>query len=160
MARPTEPMKPTPPGYPRPAQGLRRGLYVVLGVLFVILAVLGALLPVLPCTPFVLLASASFVRSSPRLHQWLLSSRWFGPMLRDWQRYRGVRKRVKVVAVLLILLTVSASILLGNLAWPLILLLVTLAVIGLTVVLRLPVVPGEPVKGVEWETGVASSRDR
>ena len=141
-------MNPSPTPSPPPTHGLRRGLYLVLGVIFLALAVLGAVLPVLPCTPFVLLASASFVRSSPRLHHWLLSSRWFGPMLRDWHRYRGVRRRVKGVAVALIFVTISATLYFGNLTWPLLILLIILALTGIVVVLRLPTVPTSSESGV------------
>lgn len=128
---------------PRPVGPIRRAVYVTLGLLFVGLAVLGVLLPVLPTTPFVLLASYFFVRSSPRLHGWLLRSRVFGRFLRDWQRHRGVRPRVKVVAVLMLLTAVTLSLVLGNLPWPLVVLLVGLALVGLTVVLRLPVIREE-----------------
>jgi uncharacterized protein len=125
---------------PPAATGLRRVLYAGLGLFFIGLAVLGVVLPVLPTTPFLLLASYFFVRSSPCLHAWLLRSRLFGGLLRDWQRHRGVRPRVKVTAVLVLLTAVTLSIALGGLPWPLIALLVVLAAIGLVVVLRLPLI--------------------
>ena len=129
---------------PQPVHGVRRVVYVGLGLFFVALGVLGAMLPLLPTTPFLLLASYFFVRSSARLHGWLLRSRLFGGFLRDWQRYRGVRPRVKVTALLVMATTVTLSVVLGRLSWPLILLLVGLASIGAVVVLRLPVIR-EPV---------------
>jgi hypothetical protein len=97
-------------------------------------------LPVLPTTPFLLVASACFVRSSPALNQRLLRSRLFGPLLRDWQQHRGVRLHVKVTAVTVLLGTVAASILFGELSLPPLILLILLALVGLVVVLRLPVV--------------------
>ncbi|MFO0841017.1 MAG: YbaN family protein [Gemmataceae bacterium] len=125
---------------PPAATGFRRALYVALGLFFVGLAVLGALLPVLPTTPFLLLASFFFVRSSERLHHWLLRSRLFGPLLRDWQKHRGVRPRVKLVALLMLCCAVSASAVFGRLPWYLIGMLVVLAGIGAVVVIRLPVI--------------------
>ena len=120
--------------------GPRAGLYVVLGCIFVALGAIGAVLPVMPTTPFLLLASFFFLRSSPRLNDRLMRSPFFGPFLRDWNEHRGVRPRVKVIAVTLMLAAVAASILWGNLSWPVIAILLVLAAIGLTVVLCLPVV--------------------
>jgi len=108
------------------------------------LGILGAMLPVMPTTPFLLAASFFFARSSPRLNHWLLNSPVFGPFLRDWDRHRGVRLRVKVVAVVAMVTAVAASIVWGNLAWPIIVLLLMLATIGLTVVIKLPVIRDAP----------------
>jgi uncharacterized membrane protein YbaN (DUF454 family) len=130
--------------------GIRRMLYVALGLFFVGLAVLGVVLPVLPTTPFVLLASYFFVRSSPRLHGWLLRSRVFGGLLRDWQRHRAVRPRVKVVAVLVLVAAVAASALFANLPLPALLGLLALGAVGLVVVLRLPVLR-EPATAAQEE---------
>jgi uncharacterized membrane protein YbaN (DUF454 family) len=124
-------------------RGPRRLLYVLLGLFFVGLAVLGVVLPVLPTTPFLLLASFFFVRSSRRLHAWLLRSRLFGGMLRDWDKHRAVRPHVKLTAVTLIPLVITTSAVLGNLSWPLVLMLCVLGLIGLIVVLLLPVVRDE-----------------
>lgn len=138
---------------PPAVHGVRRVVYVGLGLFFVGLGVLGALLPVLPTTPFLLLASYFFVRSSVRLHAWLLRSRLFGGFLRDWQRHRGVRPRVKLTALLVMATTVALSIVLGQLAWPLVVLLVGLASIGAVVVLRLPVIR-EPVLVPQEESAI------
>jgi uncharacterized membrane protein YbaN (DUF454 family) len=134
-------------GLARPpvARGARRLLYVALGMFFVGLAVLGVVLPVLPTTPFLLLASYFFVRSSPRLHGWLLRSRLFGGFLHDWQRHRAVRPRVKVVAVAVLVAAVSASALLADLSLPLLIGLFALGSLGLVVVLRLPVLREDPL---------------
>jgi uncharacterized protein len=118
--------------------GLRRALFVVAGLVFVGIGGLGVVLPVLPTTPFLLLASYCFVRSSPRLNRWLLRNRVFGPFLRDWQRHRGVRLHVKIAAVLVLILGLGISLALVQPAWPWALAIVGLGMIGLIVVLRLP----------------------
>jgi uncharacterized membrane protein YbaN (DUF454 family) len=132
---------PVPPPLVR---GLRGVAYTALGCVFVGLGVLGAVLPVLPTTPFLLAAGFFFVRSSPRLNDRLLHSPLFGPFLRDWHQHRGVRLRVKVRAVALMLAAVTASIVWGNLSWPVLVLLLVLAAVGLVVVLRLPVIRDAP----------------
>ncbi len=126
--------------HPRAVTGLWRILYIGLGLFFVGMAVLGAMLPVLPTTPFLLLASYFFVRSSERLHRWLLESRLFGPMLQDWHRHRAVRPRVKILALSMLVIAVLCSAILGRLRWELVLMLVGLASIGAVVVIRLPVI--------------------
>jgi uncharacterized membrane protein YbaN (DUF454 family) len=133
-----------PTDAPKHLTGLRRWVYVALGLFFVNLAVLGVFLPILPTTPFLLLAAFFFARSSARLHRWLLRSRLFGPMIQDWQKHRGVRPRVKVVALSLMPLVVFSSAYFGRLPWYLVVLLITLAGVGAVVVLRLPTVRDVP----------------
>jgi uncharacterized membrane protein YbaN (DUF454 family) len=127
-------MSDRPPQY----RGFRRAISIVLGCLFVAIGAVGALLPVLPTTPFLLLAAFFFVRSSPRLYHWLLRSPFFGPFLKDWQRHRGVRTRVKVTAIAVMVAAVGASIIWGNLSAPALIALLVLAGIGMAVVISLP----------------------
>jgi len=78
---------------------LIRGVWVVLGLFFVVLGAIGVVLPGWPTTPFLLVAVACFARSSPRLYDWLLENRFFGPTIRDYREGRGLRLRVKIVAL-------------------------------------------------------------
>jgi uncharacterized membrane protein YbaN (DUF454 family) len=117
---------------------------MALGCLFVGIGALGVVLPVLPTTPFLLVAAFFFVRSSPRLYHWLLRSPLFGPFLRDWQQHRGIRPRVRVTAAVVMFAAVAASIVWGDLSWPLLVLLLVLAAVGLGVVFRLPVIRDAP----------------
>lgn len=106
---------PPHPPPPVPATGLKRLLFVCAGLLCVGLAYLGALLPGLPTTPWVLLASYCFARSSPRLQRWLKRSPFFGRLLHDWERHRGIRKPVKVFSVCLVVTVVTLSVALSSL---------------------------------------------
>lgn len=74
-------------------------LYKPLGFFFVGLAALGAFLPLLPTTPFLLLAAACFAKSSERWHQWLLNNRTFGPIIKRWEQNRCVSKITKTVSI-------------------------------------------------------------
>jgi uncharacterized membrane protein YbaN (DUF454 family) len=92
-----------------PAMALRV-LFAALGTLFLGLGVLGAVLPILPTTPFVLLAAACYVRASPRLYSWLLGTRAFGPLIREWREHRSIPWRTKLFAIGMMAATLSASI--------------------------------------------------
>lgn len=81
-----------------------------MGLLFLLLGGIGVVLPLLPTTPFVLLAAACFARSSPRLHGWLLGSELFGPMLRDWENKKCVSLKVKILAILMMAMVGGISI--------------------------------------------------
>lgn len=122
-------------------------LYLPLAGLCFALALAGLALPGLPTTPFVLLTSWCLVRSSPRLDARLRSSRLFGQLLCDWERERGLRAGTKRVALLGIAIGVSISLLLGQLSWPLQLLVVAAAAYGAWFVWRLPTVREQPDSG-------------
>lgn len=76
--------------------------YNAAGVLAVLLGILGVFLPLLPTTPFLLLASWCFARGSDRLHRWLLSHRVFGDYLRNFEAGRGIPLKAKVVATVML----------------------------------------------------------
>jgi uncharacterized membrane protein YbaN (DUF454 family) len=105
----------------------------VIGILAVLLGILGIFLPLLPTTPFLLLASACFARGSKPLHNWLLNHRVFGDYLRNFEEGNGIPLKAKVVAT---------ALLWGSLAWSishfdLIALRLALATIGTAVTVYL-----------------------
>lgn len=79
------------------------------GIFFVGLAGLGVVLPLLPTTPFLLVATACFAKSSPRFHQKLLDNKVFGPLITNWRETRSIPKKAKVIALLSIILTMIYS---------------------------------------------------
>ena len=87
-----------------------RALYVVLGFTALALGIAGIVLPVLPTTPFVLLAAACFARGSTRFHDWLLGHALFGPIIIEWQQYGSIPWRTKMVAIVLMSCTLTVSI--------------------------------------------------
>jgi uncharacterized membrane protein YbaN (DUF454 family) len=87
----------------------RRVLLLVLGGLCFALGLVGAFVPLLPTTPFLLLAAACWARSSPRFHAWLLAHRLFGPTLRSWEAHRALPPGVKGRAIALLVVVMSAS---------------------------------------------------
>jgi uncharacterized membrane protein YbaN (DUF454 family) len=81
------------------ATGPLRAVLLALGFVFVGLATLGVVLPLLPTTPYLLLAAACFARSSHRFYRVLLGNRIFGPLIRDWREHRAIPLRAKVIAI-------------------------------------------------------------
>jgi uncharacterized membrane protein YbaN (DUF454 family) len=76
-----------------------RLLWQSLGVTCVALGVVGIVLPLLPTTPFLLLAAYAFGKSSPRLHAWITNHPRFGPPLREWKDHGAISRRAKTLAV-------------------------------------------------------------
>jgi uncharacterized membrane protein YbaN (DUF454 family) len=96
---------------------LRRSGLILAGFVFTGLAAAGVLLPLVPTTPFLLLAGACFARSSPRFHGWLLRNRAFGPYLGQWQRDRTIPRSAKRKAYLLVAATFAISIAVVDIGW-------------------------------------------
>jgi len=79
---------------------VKRSVFFAAGSLLVAVGFVGAFLPLLPTTPFLILAAACFARSSPRLENWLLNHRQFGPMLRAWREHGAIPVKAKILACL------------------------------------------------------------
>jgi hypothetical protein len=79
---------------------LKKGLLIFLGSLFTLLGLVGVFVPVLPTTPFLLLASFCYAKSSDKLNNWLINHRIFGAYIGSYMKYRAVRKDMKIRAVL------------------------------------------------------------
>lgn len=121
-----------------------RLMYAALGTLFVLLGIAGALLPVLPTTPFMLLAAGCYARASTRFYNWLLNSRAFGPTILEWRRHRSIPWRVKLGAIGLMAVTFGISIVFF-VPWPE--LQIALAVFGLLLAAHLYRIPSRDRPG-------------
>ncbi len=90
-------------------RSVSRYLFLVAGTLFLAVGMIGIVLPILPTTPFLLLAAACYGRSSARCHRWLVTNRLFGCYLSDYLCGRGVPWRVKAGALLFLWAVITAS---------------------------------------------------
>jgi len=88
---------------------LLRWILVSLGTLFVGLGILGIFLPLLPTTPFLLLAAACYVRSSKRFYHWLLNNKWFGSYIKNYKEKKRIPLKAKILSISLLWITILAS---------------------------------------------------
>ena len=125
-----------------------RAALVLAGSLFVVVGLAGIFLPVLPTTPFLLLAAACYARASRRFYNALLNSRLFGPAILEWHEHRAIAWRTKLTAIALLALTLAVSILffVEN-TW----LRVALALFGLALAAWLYRIPSRDAPA--WATG-------
>ena len=121
----------------------RRAFFVVAGTLFLALGIVGIFVPLLPTTPFLLLASACYLRGSERMHAWLLGHGRLGAYIRAYEQGRGIPLRAKVVA--LAMLWGSVAYAACRFPIPLLQAVLVLTAAGVTVyLLRLPTFHGRP----------------
>jgi uncharacterized protein len=105
-------------------------IFIIAGTFFVLLGVIGIFLPLIPTTPFLLLGTALYARSSKRYYLWLLNNKWFGKYIKNYQEGKGVPIKVKILSISLMWATILISILLvlENLIFKIILLAIAFAV--------------------------------
>lgn len=108
---------------------MKRIILLIIGWLAMALATLGVILPLLPTTPFLLLAAWCFARSSPRFHHWLLHRSLFGPYLRHWQKHRALPPKAKGRMVVFTVITFAVSLWLVNILWVRLLLVCLLCIL-------------------------------
>ena len=131
---------------PRPHDSrLVRLACIVAGFVALALGLIGIVVPVLPTTPFVLLAAACFARGSVRLHDAMLAHRIAGPIIHEWQTHRAMPRRAKRYAYVLMLLSFGSSILLMSSNWH----RSMLAMLGLVLLFFLWRVPVREIAGRE-----------
>jgi len=118
-----------------------RILLVVIGSLSVVAGVIGILLPLVPTTPFLLLAAWCFARSSPRFYGLLLGNRWFGPYIKNYRDGRGMTAGAKISTLIVLWIAIGFG---AGFVAPMMWLRVVLVAIasGVTLyLLRLPTTP-------------------
>jgi uncharacterized membrane protein YbaN (DUF454 family) len=113
-----------------------RTAYLLVGHTSMAVGFVGIFVPLLPTTPFVLLAAVCYSRGSERFHTWLHDHPRFGPMIRSWREHGAIGRRAKIAASITLLLSITFSVIRLDLPWNAIALLVCASV--LTFILTRP----------------------
>ena len=87
-----------------------RVFWLTIGFLSLGLGIIGILLPVLPTTPFVLLAAFCFAKSSEKFHSMLVNHKTFGPLIKDWDEYGAINRNAKILAVTMMAFVFGVSV--------------------------------------------------
>jgi uncharacterized protein len=83
---------------------------IFLGSFFVLLGIVGIIIPLIPTTPFLLLAAFFYAKSSDKLYHWLLNTKWLGEYIKSFQSGEGIPRRAKYIAIIVLWLTTGYSI--------------------------------------------------
>lgn len=89
---------------------IKRLLFVTLGTIFLVVGIVGILVPVLPTTPFLLLAASFYARGSKKFHNWLVNNRILGAYLKHYVNGKGMPLRVKLFTILLLWTAISFTV--------------------------------------------------
>jgi len=89
---------------------LSRWILIIIGSFFTGLGILGIFLPLLPTTPFLLLAAACYIRSSERFYNWLMNNKWLGRYIKNYLEGKGVSLKSKVLSISLLWITIGYSV--------------------------------------------------
>jgi uncharacterized protein len=136
----------------------RKVLFNILGTIFVGLGIAGIILPLVPATPFLLLASACYLRGSDRLHGWLMNHRLMGPYLRNFKEQRAMPRGAKIGTIALLWISIAFSVVAID-RLTVRITLVVIAICTTTYVLRLRTLrPASTMSTNIDDTGVPSER--
>jgi uncharacterized membrane protein YbaN (DUF454 family) len=112
------------------SEKLKRQLLIIAGTLSLAIGIIGIFVPLLPTTPFLLLAAGCYLRSSQRFYNWLMGNRWLGAYIRNYFEGRGIPVKVKIFIIALLWVTIGISIWL--VAKPLVTVILLIVAIGVT----------------------------
>lgn len=112
------------------SEKIKRQLLLAAGTLSLAIGIVGIFVPILPTTPFLLLAAGCYLRSSQRFYNWLMGNRFFGNYIRNYIEGRGIPLKVKLFIIILLWVTIGISIWL--VAKPLVTIILLIVAVGVT----------------------------
>ncbi len=107
-----------------------RKILIGSGTFFLILGIIGIFLPILPTTPFLLLAAACYAKGSKKFYNWLINNKWFGEYIKNYREKRGIPLSVKIISITILWITIAFStfIIVSNLLIQIILIIISVGV--------------------------------
>jgi uncharacterized protein len=119
---------------------IKRYLFITLGTVFVVIGMIGIFVPVLPTTPFLLLAAFFYLRGSKRFYDWLINNKVCGSYIRNYIEGRGMPLRVKIFTIALLWTGIGISI---WLTYPNLIVLIILLLVAIGVTLHIALLKGK-----------------
>ncbi len=90
-----------------------RLFWIALGAITLILAVVGLILPVMPTVPFVIISAYCFARGYPKVYDWMLANKYFGPIIKDWQERGAISRKTKWITTISLIAALILAYVLG-----------------------------------------------
>ena len=105
-------------------------LLVYSGTFFLVIGIIGIFIPILPTTPFLLLAAACYARGSKKFYNWLINNKWLGEYIKNYREGRGIPSKVKILSITFLWITIAFStfIIVSNLLIQIILIIIAVGV--------------------------------
>ena len=105
-------------------------LLIFLGTFFLIISFIGIFIPILPTTPFLLLAAACYAKGSKKFYNWLINNKWFGEYIKNYRERKGIPFSVKIISITILWITIAFSIfiIVSNLLIQIILIIIAVGV--------------------------------
>jgi uncharacterized membrane protein YbaN (DUF454 family) len=109
---------------------LLKEILVGSGTFFLVLGIIGIFIPILPTTPFLLLAAACYARGSKKIYNWLINNKWLGEYVKNYREGKGIPLTIKIISITLLWITIifSAIIIVSNYFIQIILIIIAIGV--------------------------------
>ncbi|MBN1216842.1 MAG: YbaN family protein [Candidatus Lokiarchaeota archaeon] len=114
---------------------LKRLLFYIAGSVCLALGIIGIVIPILPTTPFLLLAAACYIRSSEKAYNWIINNKIFGKYIKDFREGKGLPIKIRIYTISLLWITMIISIIIVQILWIRILLIIIAVIVSIHVAL-------------------------
>jgi uncharacterized membrane protein YbaN (DUF454 family) len=137
-----------------PVRDLGKILWISAGWVAMAIGIIALALPILPTAPFIILAAYCFSRGSRKLHHWIRTRKYFGPIVLEWEQHQVIRLRVKVIATVLTIFSFVTSMIFLQVPWSIKLIIAAIIMVALCYIWTRPShVGGKRLRGKSTATG-------